>query len=164
VVDRDNMGGYNSKNNSQIVQEIPGAFAGHAVFSTPAYWQGNLYYWATYDNLRVFQVSNGLIGTMPIATSNYALASPGATPVISANGTTNGIVWALDTSGSNTVPPGPAVLHALNAQTAVELYNSSQAGTRDTAGNAMRFTVPTVANGKVYVATQTELDVYGVLP
>ncbi len=164
VVSRDGMGGYNSKNNSQIVQEIPGAFAGHAVFSTPAYWQGNLYYWATYDNLRIFQVSSGLVGTTPIATSNYALASPGATPVISANGTTNGLVWALDTSGSNTAPPGPAVLHALNAQTAVELYNSSQAGTRDTAGNAMRFTIPTVANGKVYVATQTELDVYGVLP
>jgi hypothetical protein len=164
VVNRDEMGGYHSKNNSQIVEEIPGAFAGHAVFSTPAYYQGSVYYWATYDNLRVFQVSNGLLATTPIATSSYTLASPGATPVISANNTTNGIVWALDTSGSNSTPPAPAVLHALKAQTAAELYNSAQAGTRDTAGNAVRFAVPSVANGKVYVATETELDVYGIFP
>jgi hypothetical protein len=164
VVNRDNLGGYNSNNNSQIVEEIPLAFAGHEVYSTPAYWDGSLYYWGTYDFLRIFQVSGGLIMTTPIATSTYALASPGATPVISANGTTNAIVWALDTSGSNTTPPGPAVLHALDAQTAMELYNSAQSGTRDTAGNAMRFSVPTVVSGKVYVATQTELDVYGLLP
>lgn len=162
LVNRSHMGGYNLKNNSQIVEEIPAAFAGHSMFSTPAFWQGNLYYWGTYDTLRIFEVSNGLIVTTPIATSSYSLASPGATPVISSNGTTNGIVWALDTSRSLT--SGPAVLHALNAQTAVELYNTTQSGTRDQAGNAVRFAIPTVANGKVYVGTETELDVYGLLP
>ncbi len=161
LVNRAKMGGFNSKSNSQIVEEIPNAFGGHSVYSTPAYWQGYLYYWATFDYLRIFQVSDGLIGTTPVATSSYTLASPGATPVISANGSTNGIVWALDTSQALT---GPAVLHALNAQTAVELYNSMQSGTRDQAGNAVRFTIPTVANGKVYVGTATELDVYGLLP
>jgi hypothetical protein len=158
LVDRDNMGGFNSKSN-KIVQQIKGAFAGHAVYSTPAYWQGNLYYWATYDNLRIFQMSNGLLGTTPV-TSSISMAPPGATPVISANGTTNGIVWALDT---NDALIGPAILHALDAQTAVELYNSSQNATRDQAGNAVKFTIPTVANGKVYVATESELDVYGLL-
>jgi hypothetical protein len=161
LVNRDKMGGFNPKSNSQIVEEIPSAFAGHSVYSTPAYWQGYLYYWATFDYLRIFQVSDGLIGTTPVATSTYSLASPGATPVISANGSTNGVVWALDTSQALT---GPAVLHALNPQTAAELYNSTQSGTRDQAGNAVRFTIPTVANGKVYVGTATELDVYGLLP
>lgn len=161
LVNRENMGGFNSQNNSQIVEEIPSAFAGHGVYSTPAYWQGYLYYWATFDYLRIFQLTDGLIGTTPIATSSYALASPGATPVISADGNTNGIVWALDTSKTLT---GPAVLHALNARTAAELYNSAQSGTRDKAGNAVRFTLPTVANGKVYVGTAAELDVYGLLP
>ena len=160
LVNRNNLGKFNPQNNSQIVQEISGAFAGHSVYSSPAYWQGYLYYWATQDFLRIFQVSNGLIGTTPIATSTYSLRSPGATPVVSSNGNTQGIAWALDTSGSNTI--GPAVLHALDAQTAVELYNSSQSA-RDTAGNAVRFTIPTVANGKVYVGTATELDVYGLL-
>jgi len=162
LVNRNNMGKFNSQNNSQIVQEIAGAFAGHSVYSSPAYWQGYLYYWASHDFLRIFQVSNGLVGTTPIATSTYFLSSPGATPVISSNANTQGIVWALDTSGSNTT--GPAVLHALDALTAAELYNSSQSAARDTAGNAVRFTIPTVANGKVYVGTATELDVYGLLP
>jgi hypothetical protein len=160
LLNRDNMGGYNATSNSQIVQEITKAFGGHSVYSTPAYWQGNLYFWATYDQLRVFQMSKGAVGTTPIATSNYALGA-GATPMISADGNTNGIVWALDTSKPLS---GPAVLHALDARTAVELYNSTQSATRDQAGNAVKFTVPTVANGKVYVGTETELDVYGILP
>jgi hypothetical protein len=154
------MGGFNSRSNN-IVQQIPKAFGGGSVYSTPAYWQGNLYYWANYDTLRVFQMKNGLLGTTPIATSSFSLAPPGATPVISANGNTNGIVWALDTSQPLI---GPAVLHALDAQTAVELYSSSQSAKRDQAGNAVKFTIPTVANGKVYVGTETELDVYGLLP
>lgn len=160
LVNRDKMGGFNSKSNN-IVQQIPKAFGGNSVYSTPAYWQGNLYYWGLYDTLRIFQMKDGLLGTAPIATSTYSLAPPGATPVISSNGAANGIVWALDTSDALS---GPAVLHALDAHTAVELYNSTQSPTRDQAANAVKFTIPTVANGKVYVGTETELDVYGLLP
>lgn len=160
LINRDNMGGFNGKSN-KIVQQITSAFNGHSVYSTPAYWQGNLYYWATYDTLRVFQMKNGLLGTSPVATSTYSIPSPGATPVISSNGNTNGIVWVLDTSDALTAP---VILHALDAQTAVELYNSTQNATRDQAGDAVKFTIPTVANGKVYVGTETELDVYGLLP
>ena len=160
LVNRDKMGGFNSKSNN-VVQQILKAFNGNSVYSTPAYWQGNLYYWAIYDTLRVFQMKDGLLNTTPIATSSYSLAPPGATPVISSNGSANGIVWALDTSDPLT---GPAVLHALDAQTAVELYNSAQNATRDQAANAVKFTIPTVANGKVYLGTETELDVYGLLP
>ena len=143
------------------MQQITSAFNGHSVYSTPAYWQGNLYYWATYDTLRIFQMKNGLLVTTPVATSTYSIPSPGATPVISSNGSTNGIVWVLDTSDALTAP---VILHALDAQTAVELYNSTQNATRDQAGDAVKFTIPTVANGKVYVGTETELDVYGLLP
>ncbi len=163
LVNRNHMGKFNSQNNSQIVQEIANAFAGHSVYSSPGYWNGFLYYWATQDYLRIFQLNAGKIGTTPVATSTFTLASPGATPVISSNGNTNAILWALDTSGSNVTPQLPAVLHALDAQTAAELYNSTQAGSRDTPGNAVRFTLPTVANGKVYVGTASELDVYGLL-
>jgi hypothetical protein len=160
LVNRDSMGRFNSTKNN-IVQQIPKAFAGHSIYSTPAFWQGNLYYWGMYDSLRIYQMKNGLLGTTPIALSTYSIAAPGATPLISSNGNTNGIVWALDTSQALL---GPAVLHALDAQTAAELYNSSQSAIRDQAGNAVKFTIPTIANGKVYVGTETELDVYGLLP
>jgi hypothetical protein len=162
VVNRNNMGHFNSSSNSQIVESIPNAFAGHSIYSGPSYWQGYLYFWATNDVLRIFQIQNGLVSTSPIATGSTTFASPGATTEISSNGASNGIVWALDPSGYPTA--APAVLHALNATTAVELYNSSQAGMRDTAGAAIKFTPPTIANGKVYVPTAVELDVYGLLP
>jgi hypothetical protein len=92
---------------------------------------------------------------------------PGATPSISSNGTTNGIVWAVDASnyGSDGPPSAPAILHAFDAtNVANELYNTTQALNRDVMGNAVKFVVPTIANGKVYVGTQTEIDVYGLLP
>ena len=161
LLNRNQMGQFNSKNNSQIVQQITNAFNTHGLYSTPGYWQEKLYFWAANDMLRVFQMNNGLIQTSPIATSSYVLQSPGATPEISSNGSLDGVVWALDTSHALL---GPAVLHALDANSALELYNSAQSGSRDTAGNAVKFTVPTVANGKVYVGTATELDVYGLLP
>jgi hypothetical protein len=161
LLNRTNLGQFNPNGNTGAVEEITDAFSGHSLYSTPAYWGGNLYFWAANDVLRIFQVSNGLITATPIATSTVTLLSPGATPVISSNQSSNGIVWALDTSQKLT---GPAVLHALDPLTAVELYNSSQAGTRDQAGFAVKFATPTVANGKVYVGTASEVDVYGLLP
>ncbi len=162
VVNRNNMGHFNSSGNTQIVESITNAFNGHGLYSGPAYWNGYLFFCAANDVLRVYQMQNGLVSSTPIATGATTFGSPGATPVISANNGTNGIVWAIDPSGYPTA--APAVLHAINATTAVELYNSTQAGTRDTAGAAIKFTPPTVANGKVYVPTAVELDVYGLLP
>jgi hypothetical protein len=91
---------------------------------------------------------------------------PGATPAVSANGTGNGIVWAVDSSNYGGMGPAsaPAILHAFDAtNVANELYNTTQVQSRDVMGNAVKFVVPTIANGKVYVGTQTELDVYGLL-
>jgi hypothetical protein len=162
VLNRDDMGRFNASGNTQIVESIPNAFDGHGLYSTPAYWQGYLYFWAPNDVLRVFQMVNGLVSTTPVATGSVTLSSPGATPVISANSGAEGIVWAIQPEGYAT--GAPAILYALNALTAAQLYNSTQAGTRDTAGPAIKFTPPTVANGKVYVPTASELDVYGLLP
>jgi hypothetical protein len=161
VLNRNNMGHFNASGNTQIVESITNAFNGHGLFSGPAYWNGYLYFCAANDVLRIYQMQNGLVSSSPIAIGATTFGAPGATPVISANGTTDGIVWAIDPSGYPTA--APAVLHAINPTTGVELYNSSQAGSRDTAGAAIKFTPPTVANGKVYVPTAVELDVYGLL-
>ncbi|MFZ0769901.1 MAG: hypothetical protein WCA49_21195 [Candidatus Sulfotelmatobacter sp.] len=161
VVDQTDMGHFNASGNQQIVESIPNAFAGHGLYSTPAYWQGYLYFWCPNDVLRVFQMVHGLVATSPVATGSTVFGSPGATVEVSANEASNGIVWAIQPNGYST--GAPAVLYALNPTTAAELYNSTQAGTRDTAGPAIKFTPPTVANGKVYVPTASELDVYGLL-
>jgi len=111
-------------------------------------------------------VSNGRLSVSPVASSSINLGFPGATPAVSANGTSNAIVWAIDSTQygfPDQASPGPAVLHAFDAtDVANEFYNSTMAaGNRDTAGSAVKFAVPTIANGKVYIGTQTELDVYG---
>jgi hypothetical protein len=160
LLDRTHMGHFNSSGNQQIVQSITKAFGGHALYSTPAYWNEQIYFWADHDVLRIFAMSNGLLSTIPVATSTVSF-SAGATPIVSSYGASNGIAWALQTDQAG--GGGAAVLHAFDANTAAELYNSSQAGTRDTAGPAVKFTVPTVVNGKVYVGTANQVDVYGPL-
>jgi hypothetical protein len=89
---------------------------------------------------------------------------PGATPSISANGNSDAIVWTIENLAGNPKDNPPAVLHAYDAtNVGRELYNSNQVITRDQAGDAIKFTVPTIANGRVYIGTQTEVDVYGLL-
>jgi hypothetical protein len=161
VIDRDNMGNFNA-NSDQIVQSIPGALIGGGLFGTPAYFQDSVYFLAVADVLKAFSLNNGRLSTSPSSLAKTAFGFPGATPVISANGTSNGIVWALQTDsfGSN----GPAILRAyLAADVSTELYNSGQ-DSADNPGPAVKFTVPTVFNGKVYVGTQTHLSVFGLRP
>src|SRR5215472_2959500 len=161
LVDRDNMGGFIANgNDQQIVQSIPGAVG--SLFGTPAYFQNTLYFLAKGDVLRAFSLSNGKLGTSPASQSSTVFGFPGATPVISANGASNGIVWVLQTDQAEA--GGPAVLHAyLATDVSTELYNSNQNPGRDTPGPAVKFTVPTVIKGKVYVGTQTGLSVFGLL-
>lgn len=161
VLNRNNMGQFNATGNTQIVESIPNAFAGHGLYSAPAYWGGYLYFQAPNDVLRVYQMVGGLVSSTPVAIGSVTYGSPGASPVVSANGNSNGIVWAIEADGYGAGTP--AILHAYDAVTAIELYNSTQAGTRDTAGAAIKFTPPTVIGGKVYVPTAVELDVYGQL-
>jgi hypothetical protein len=171
LVNRDNMGKFNTSN--KVVQTIN---AGNGLFSTPVFWQDNLYVGTTGAlEQYVFNTITGQFGGISSQTAS-SFPFPGTTPSLSSNGSAQGIIWASDNSEYCTPASpgcGPAVLHAYNATNlANELWNSSQAaGSRDQAGDAVKFTVPTVANGKVYLGTRGnngsvagELDVFGLLP
>jgi len=162
LINRDNMGHYNPANDNAIVQVIYYALGSSlGSFDTPVYFNHTLYYLGVKDVLKAFAITNAQIGPTPIGQGPTAFGFPGATPSLSAAGTSNAIVWALETDAYKT--NGPSVLHAYNAtNVALELFNSGSAGTRDLPGGAVKFTVPTVANGKVYVGAQYALAVYGL--
>ena len=162
LINRDHMGYYNPNNNHQIVQDQENAIGG--LWAGPAWWNNNVYFGGSGDNLRqyTFNPTSGLLSTSAFAATSTYFGFPGPTPSISANGTNDAIVWAIETD--NYGSDGPSVLHAYDAtNVATELYNTSQNSSRDQAGGAVKFTVPTIANGKVYVPAVQELDVYGLL-
>jgi hypothetical protein len=151
------MGHYNTSGDN-VVQEIPNALGTGATtdnnFGVPSYWQNRVYFVGTSDFAKAFTLTGGTLSTTPESHSATTYGIPGATPVISSSGNTNGILWAIERAG---------ILHAYDATNlANELYNSNQAGSRDALGTAVRFSVPTVANGRVYVGTKTQLVVYGL--
>src|SRR4051812_3296896 len=154
LVNRDNMGGFIAAGDTQIVQRIDGAIA-HA-FCTPAYFNGAIYFHSVGDFLKAFSLTNGVLSTSPTSQGNSSLSFPGATPTISANGTANGLVWELVVNGF--ANGSPALLLASDASNVSQLRYSSAtaAANRDVAGAAVKFTVPTVANGKVFVGTQNQ--------
>ncbi|MHB8717075.1 MAG: pyrrolo-quinoline quinone [Sulfuricaulis sp.] len=156
LVNRDNMGKYQTANDSQIVQSIPGPYS---LFGTPAYFNNTVYMAAVGDSLKAYTLSNGQLTLSKQSTSVFTW--PGATVGISANGLNNGIAWALETNGSG----APAILRAYSTtDVSVELYNSNQNPGRDSPGPAIKFSVPTIANGKVYVGAVGQLSVFGLLP
>ena len=160
LLNRDNLGGYNT-GGDQVVQGLPNEVGDAGAWTTPAYWNGTVYYWAQQDTLKAFSLVNGQLVTPPV-TSSEIYGFPGANPEISANGTTNGIVWSIDSEGYMT--SGAAILQAHNASSpGTTLYSSATDSSRDNPGLAVKFTVPTVANGKVYVGTQTQVSVFGLL-
>ena len=155
VVDRDAMGKFNASTD-QIYQEISGQLGG-GVFSMPAFFNGTVYYGAVGDALKAFPVANAKLASAPSSQSTHQFGFPGTTPSVSANGSANGIVWAIENSG--------AMLFAYDAADLTkELYDSNQAaGNRDHfSGN--KFITPVVVNGKVYVGTPTSVAVFGLLP
>ena len=160
LLDRDNMGQFNAANDNQIVQEVPNAVGG--TWSSPAFFNGQIYYNGNGDDLKAFSVTNGTVVETAEAT-NVVFGFPGATPVISANRTANGIAWVLQTDGYSS--SSPTILHAFaTTNLAHELYNSSLMGLRDQLGGAVKFTLPIVANGKVYVGSQYEVTAFGLAP
>lgn len=162
VVDRDNMGSFSPTMNNVVQTVQTGVQQFDNIFSTPVYWNGFVYYHCENDVLQAFTWSNGLLSAQPVSSGKRVFGMHGATASVSANGTMNGIVWEID--NSNYGGTGPSILHAYDAMNvANELYNSSQSASRDAAGRALKFTVPTIAGGEVFVGTSNELDVYGLL-
>ncbi len=147
----------------QILQELQNVLGG-GMWASPAYWNGNVYFWGQGDVLEAYSLSNGQLSSSPTSSGSLSMHNFGVTPIVSANGNTNGIVWGLASpdGGANV-----AVLYAYKAtNVATELYDSNQAANgRDSFahGTAVKFVSPMVANGKVYVGTQTEVAVFGLL-
>ena len=155
VADRDNMGKFNA-NTDQIYQEISGQLGGQ-VFSMPAYFNGTVYLGAVGDALKAFPVTTARVALTPSSQSTHNFAYPGTTPSVSANGATNGIVWAIENSG--------AILFAFDATDLTkELYDSNQAANSRDHFSGNKFITPMVANGKVYVGTPNSVAVFGLLP
>jgi len=160
LVNRDNMGHFNPNGDSQIVQTIPFAISG-GIYGAPAFWNNNAYFSGSADSLEqfAFNPQTQLLSTTPTSRSPEIFSFPN-TPVISSNATGNGIVWLVESNNSSQT----AVLRAYNATNlSVELYNSQQNPSRDSAGPAVKFSVPTIADGHVFVAGQGQVSMYGLL-
>ncbi|MBV9265946.1 MAG: pyrrolo-quinoline quinone [Acidobacteriaceae bacterium] len=157
VFDRGNMGKFNPQNNNGVYQEIPGT-PNRPIFSSPAWFNGTVYYGAVNDRIRAFSVSAAKLDTQPSSSTGTTFGYPGATPAISANGVNDAILWAVENAD-------PAVLHAYDATNlAIELYNSDQAGSnRDSLGPGNKYITPTVADGRVIVGTTNSVAVFGLL-
>ncbi len=155
VADRENMGKFNASTD-QIYQGISGQLGGQ-VFSMPAYFNGTVYLGAVGDALKAFPVTTARVALTPSSQSTHNFAYPGTTPSVSANGATNGIVWAIENSG--------AILFAFDATDLTkELYDSNQAANSRDHFSGNKFITPMVANGKVYVGTPNSVAVFGLLP
>jgi hypothetical protein len=158
VVNRDNMGKFNASSNNAIYQEIPDALSGGA-WSMATLFNNTVYYAGVGDHLKAFPITNALLATNPAAESANTFAYPGATPSVSSNGSQNGIVWAIENQS------GAGVLHAYDpTNIPTELYDSNQAANGRDNFSDNKFVTPMIANGKVYVGTQTSVAVFGLLP
>jgi hypothetical protein len=162
VFDRDKLGGYfpGPPANAGMYESMANAIIGS--FGTPAYFNGQIYYhgsnYSGNEVLKAFAVRNGYVNPEPVSTGTEYFTYPGSTPSISASGTANGIVWEIQNTS-------PASLFASAASdVSTYLYTSNDAGSRDKpGGDGVKFTVPTIANGKVYIGTQTTLTAFGLL-
>jgi hypothetical protein len=159
IFDQDNMGGYHPSNTSDPQAK---GFVKGEVYGGIAYWNGHFYIWSTRDALKSFSFANGVLSSTPTSTGAEISPFPGPASSVSANGTTNGIVWNLQTDAYSSL--GPAILYAHDANNvATLLYSSSQSAFRDTAAAAVKFATPTIASGRVYVGGEYEVSVYGLL-
>ena len=156
VVNRNNMGKWNANSNN-VYQELAGAVP-NGVWGVPAYFNSTVYYCDQGGTLKSFSIANGKLSATPIHTG-ASFTYPGVLPSVSANGTSNGIVWAIENTGT-------AVLHAFSANDLTqELYNSNQASnSRDHFGSGNKFITPMIADGKVFAATTNSVAVFGLLP
>jgi uncharacterized protein (TIGR03437 family) len=156
LLDRDRLGGWHADDDSQIVQSLPDALGG--LFGNPAYFNSTLYFCGSGNPLQAYLVHDARMSGGPSSESPEAYGYPGCVPSISSNGTQNGVVWSLQVQPSGAL----AAYDAGNLKN--ELYSSEQNAARDHVGEAVKFSVPMIANGKVYAGTSSELVVYGLVP
>ena len=154
LIDRDHMGGYYAGNNSHAVQTLQ---VGTGAFGAPAYWNGHLFYSNRNDHVKDFRVADGRLDPAPAHQSSAQFPAPGSIPAISANGTKDGIVWLVEARGPNRHGfDSDAILHAYDAaDIGHELYAA-------VLGPSVRFTIPTIAAGRVYIAARHDVYVYGL--
>ena len=159
LINRDSMGHFEAGGDGQVVQALTNLTGG--VWGTPAFWNNTLYIGAANDAVEAFSFNangKGLLSTIPTSSTSISFPYPGPTPSISANGNSAGILWAMGNDD------GAAVLHAYDATNlGAELFNTGE-NQQQAPGMAVKFAAPTIANGKVYVGTQSQLAVYGLLP
>ena len=161
IVDPTRMGHFNASSNNNIVQSLPSATGG--VWGTPAWWKDTLYVGPSYDTMKAFRFNPdlNLFELSPVSQGATTFRFPGPTPSISANGDRSGILWVVQSDAY--VDDGPAVLRAYNAaDLSQQLYASSDNPRRDDPGRAVKFAVPTIANGKVYVGAKDRITVFGL--
>lgn len=156
VVNRDNMGKYDSRSDATIYQQLTGALPG-GIFGSPAYFDNNVYFGSVGSAIQAFEIGNAKL--VLSSSTNHSFSYPGVTPSISANGTQNAILWAVENST-------PAVLHAYSATNlSKEYYNSNQAsGGHDQFGPGNKFITPMIAAGEVFVGTTDSVAAFGLLP
>jgi hypothetical protein len=163
VIDRDDMGQFQMTDH--VIQEVQtGVTQFDNIYSTPTLWNGNVYYHCANDVVRAFSwdSATGLLSDSPTSKGTKVYGVHGATASLSANGSSDAILWEIEST--NQLTAGPAILHAYNAlDVSKQLYSSLMSGSRDMAGPAVKFVVPSVVDGHVYVGTANELEVYGLL-
>jgi hypothetical protein len=159
LIDRDRMGKYQPGDDPHAIQTIS---ASHGAFGAMAYWNRNVFFIGSDSRVEDFALDGGQLKLK--ASGNTKFFDSGATPAISANGSKNAIVWAASSKNWNEPPTRPAVLYAYDAADVThELYTTEQNSARDRAGVALRFAIPSIVNGKVYLGSRRQVDVYGLL-
>jgi Chitobiase/beta-hexosaminidase C-terminal domain len=158
ILNQENLGGYHP--NDTVDPEREATL--RPIFGAPAYWSGHLFFWAAAEHLRAFPFVNGIMSSTSSSISAEYSGFPGSTPVVSANDNSNGIVWNIRSDAFAT--QGREILYAHAASNvSTMLYSSEQDIARDNPGAAVKFVVPVVANGKVYVGAENQISVYGLL-
>jgi hypothetical protein len=155
VMNYDQLGHFHSGSNSGIEQTITGF---NLIRVTPAYWNNSLYFGPLDSSLRRLALGSGGFSSTAASQTSFTFPYPGTPAVISANGSTNGIVWATKHSG------GAAVIYAFDANDLSKMLWASSNTSRDTADNSVRFSVPMIVNGRMYMAGKSALVIYGLLP
>ena len=145
--------------NASVYQQIAGALSGNGNYPASAFFNRSAYFAVAGDRLKAFTMNNARLAGIPSMESSVSFAGAPAGIGISANAKQNAIVWLTESSSANE----PAILHAFDAANlSREIYNSAQAAkNRDALGANIPSVPPTVANGRVFIATPAGIAVFG---